>query len=443
MSLDHAALFQASQKVPSSLPTWLEVDQFVYWKEKNSVVRILGYIGRIVKIDNGGDTFSVESEQLAQLEPSNHTHDLSAISHLPFRELAQQYLDELGQVRLIGGTEPDLRPLPVAMHPSLQAAFKQVGIEQFYSHQLQAWAELEQGHSLALVTDTASGKSNCFIPMAFQQALSSAKTTLLIYPLKALALDQTEKLVTLNQSLPETLRLKIARCTGDVPLAQRKAYFQGTKCPDVILASPDVLHHLLYRTSSREFELWREFLKRLQMIVIDEAHSYISSFGIHLANVMRRLRLACDYAGGKEQIQWVVSTATLSNPLELASQFTAQPEEAIALIEHSGARRHERTLLSFKPQAAPNYLVASLVNRLSHLGLKSLVFVNARQSAKALYSLIHVQTKGLANIDIFHGSLLAAKRHNLLERFSRGDLRTLISTNCLECGIDLPAIDVV
>jgi DEAD/DEAH box helicase domain-containing protein len=444
MSLDHAALRKAAGQSPPLIPSWLEIGQFVYWKEEKSLVKILGYIGNIVRIEKSGKTFSVEIEQLTEIEPScSSTKDLSAISHLPFRDIALQYLDDLGQVRLIPGTQPDLRSLPQSMHPSLKTAFRKVGISQFYSHQLQAWEELEQGQSIALVTETASGKSNCFIPQGFQQALNSQKTTLLIYPLKALASDQMDKLLTLNESLPEPLKLKIAKCTGDVPIEQRKNYFRGTKCPDIILASPDVLHHLLYRTPDGEYELWREFLKRLELLVIDEAHAYLGAFGIHFANVMRRLRLARYYAGGRNEPKWVVSTATIANPLELASQFTGQPEAEITLIERSGAKRHDRTLLTFKPQSAPNYLVASLVGNLSSSGLKGLVFVNSRRTAKSIYSLIHAQTNGITSVDIFHGSLLPAKRRNLLNYLSQGSLSTLISTNCLEAGIDLALLDYV
>ncbi|PSF30020.1 DEAD/DEAH box helicase [Aphanothece hegewaldii CCALA 016] len=496
MALDHASLRKAAQSLPSLIPDWLEVDQFVYWKEEKSIVKILGYIGNIVRIFKNGETFSVELEQLQPLEQfSLNPSNLEAIAHPPFRDIALQYIDDLAQVRIISGTQPDLRPLPQSMHPVLKTAFRQVGITQFYSHQQMAWDELEQGRSIALVTETASGKTNCFLPQAFQLALNSQKTTLLIYPLKALASDQMDKLVTLNESFPKSLRLKIARCTGDVPLLQRKGYFRGTKSPDIILASPDVLHHLLYRTFDGEYELWREFLDRLELVVIDEAHAYLGAFGIHFANVMRRLRLARHYArntksldsfgqsrtshglervqapcppssqqinygtdrptqqdcpnesnfhlGAKNEPKWVVSTATIANPLELASQFTGQSETKITLIDRSGARRHERTLLTFKPQSAPNYLVASLVASLSNLGLKGLVFVNSRRTAKSIYSLIHAQTNGITSVDIFHGSLLPAKRRNLLDHLSRGSLSTLISTNCLEAGIDLALLDYV
>lgn len=444
MTLDHAALRKATQQLPSSIPSWLEVGQFAYWKEENCLVKILGYIGNIIRIEKNGETFSVGLEQLAQKEEFNQgLHDLSAIAHSPFRDLALQYLDDLARFKIIPGTQPDLRPLPQSMHPALQSALRQSGVEQFYSHQLQAWKELEQGNPITLVTETASGKTNCFLPQAFQGALKERKTTLLLYPLKALCSDQCDKLVTLNECLPEPMRLKIAKCTGDVPIEQRKAYFQGTRCPDIILASPDVLHHLLYRTPDGKYELWREFLRRLHLVVIDEAHAYLSSFGIHFANLMRRLRLASHYAGASHQVNWVVSTATIANPTELASQFTGFKETEITLIDRSGARRHDRTLLTFTPQTAPNYLVANLIQSLSQLSLKGLIFVNSRRTAKAIYNLVHAHSNGLANIDLFHGSLLPTKRRELIDRLGQGYLSTLISTSCLEAGIDLAALDYV
>jgi DEAD/DEAH box helicase domain-containing protein len=385
----------------------------------------------------------VDLEQLNPLEQfGGNGAGCEEIAHIPFREIALLHREDLGKIRIIAGTPPDLRPLPSSMSPHLKTAIAQAGVAEFYAHQLQAWEELEGGRSIALVTETASGKSNCYIPWAFQRALAAKRTTLLIYPLKALASDQYEKLVFLNDCLPESERLKIGKLTGDVPLEERKAYFRGTRHPDLLLASPDVLHHLLYRVLDGQFELWREFLMRLHLVVIDEAHAYLSSFGIHFANLMRRLRLACRCAGGTGEVGWVLSTATIANPLELASQFTGKEEKELVLIERSGAKRYDRTLLTFKPQASPNYLVANLVQSLSAMGLKGLVFVNSRRTAKSIYSILNGD--GTApNVDVFHGSLPPAKRRHLLDRLAHGNLKSLISTNCLECGIDMASLDYV
>ena len=435
MDIDQLGLRKALKESPP--PDWLGVGNIVYWTEGKSLVRIEGYFGSTVRVEMQGKSYSID---LDELQPEER--GLATITHPVFKEIAFMNLEILTGVKQIPGTEADLTMTPPNMNPLLENALKVIGIQQFYSHQSQAWEALENGRSLTLVTPTASGKSNCFLPQAVQRALTKNQTTLLIYPLKVLVADQYAKVVTLNEALPPTSRLTLAQLTGDVSLEVRRAHFQGTTSPDLILASPDVLHHLLYHTQEQEYELWRDFLRRLGLIVLDEAHAYQGSFGIHQANLMRRLRLARTYAGGNpETLQWVVSTATIGNPLELSSQFTGLPTSSITLLDRSGAKRHERTLLTFKPQKSPNYITANLIASLCQRGLKGLVFVNSRHTAKAICSLVYAQAEGTTPVDIFHGSLLPGRRNQLLANLADGRLNALITTNCLEAGLDVPDLD--
>ena len=56
------------------------------------------------------------------------------------------------------------------------------------------------------------------------------------------------------------------------------------------------------------------------MVVVDEAHVYRGVFGSHVANVLRRLRrIAAAY--GTEP-RFLLSSATIANPLELAERLT-------------------------------------------------------------------------------------------------------------------------
>ncbi|WP_013325661.1 DEAD/DEAH box helicase [Gloeothece verrucosa] len=443
--IDQAALRKALNATPPTYPEWLDVGKLVYSNQHKCHGTVIGFLDRIVNIQINGKTYQVQLNSLSAptIEITN-TVDLSIIAHPTYRAIASEWSTDLSGVKIIPGNEADTSPIPDNLHPSTKRALLATGIQQFYSHQLSAWKQLTTGLSITLTTPTASGKTMAFTPYSFELALSQHKTTLLIYPLKALAADQYEKLIRLNEALPASQQLAIARCTGDIPLEVRKQYFCQGKCPDIILMSPDVLHYQLWNTSNPKMYNWQEFLNRLSLVVIDEAHSYIGSFGIHFANVTRRLRLACDNTGNPTSLQWVISTATISNPLELASTLTGLPKKEITLIDRSGALTHEKTLLVLKPQAAPNFTAATMIRFLWGYGLSGLVFVNSRATAKSLFSHLRYQMGGYCSeIELFYGSLTAAKRTELIGKLSQKRIKILITTTALEAGVDLPSLDFV
>ena len=67
--------------------------------------------------------------------------------------------------------------------------------------------------------------------------------------------------------------------------------------------------------------------------MVDEAHVYRGVFGSHVANVLRRLRrIAAAY--GTEP-RFLLASATIANPVELAERLTGL--EDVALIDHDGS----------------------------------------------------------------------------------------------------------
>ena len=452
-SLNQSAIREAVKQDIYPIPDWLEVGKYAFSTEHQRNVKVNGFLGHIANCLVSGETVHIEIEKLSPSTIEVTEFDISKISHLTYASVATEWQNEIKDIQIFPGDSAKSSTIPAEIHPSLKQALIQTGINEFYSHQLKAWNELNQGHSICITTPTASGKSNSFIPFAFHQALTKQRTSLFIYPLKALASDQYSKLIKLNQALPSQEQLFIAKCTGDVPLETRKNYFKGVKCPDIIVISPDVLHHLLYHTDKSQLVLLKDFLSRLNLIVCDESHTYISSFGIHFANLLRRLRLAAQNSGNSalrlrlglvEEINWVISTATISNPLELASQLTGLSSNQITLINESGAKSHEKTLLVFNPQNSPNFASTNLISSLLNFDLKGLVFVNSRQTAKHIFSLLSYHHGGyISSVDLFYGSLRSEQRKERIEQLSNCETKILITTNCLEAGIDLPELDFV
>jgi DEAD/DEAH box helicase domain-containing protein len=98
--------------------------------------------------------------------------------------------------------------------------------------------------------------------------------------------------------------------TGDTPYDQRLGIFVP-HLPNILAVSPDLLHYQLSKIPRvQKWEPWREFLRRLRWIVIDESHSYIGAFGAHFTNLMRRLRRAVDSVGGNSRkLQFICSSS--------------------------------------------------------------------------------------------------------------------------------------
>src|SRR5712692_1694050 len=102
---------------------------------------------------------------------------------------------------------PPRAPVPAAfpgtLDPRLQGALRARGIEYLYSHQARCWELVEKGHSLVVVTPTASGKTLCYNLPVLQALLERADARVLyLFPTKALAQDQLAELEELAKSLP-------------------------------------------------------------------------------------------------------------------------------------------------------------------------------------------------------------------------------------------------
>src|SRR5207244_8544322 len=62
-------------------------------------------------------------------------------------------------LRQLPARPPVFVPLPTSVDPRLAEALRARGISQLYSHQAKAWALIEKGQHVVIVTPTASGKT--------------------------------------------------------------------------------------------------------------------------------------------------------------------------------------------------------------------------------------------------------------------------------------------
>ncbi|NQZ97278.1 MAG: DEAD/DEAH box helicase [Myxococcales bacterium] len=307
------------------------------------------------------------------------------------------------------------------------------GINGLYTHQARALAHLDAGRNVVLATPTASGKTLVYNLPVIRRALEDEMSrALYIFPLKALARDQRQRLEEDLASLGGQRELRVAIYDGDTPTAERKKL--RSHPPNVLITTPDMLHAGILPHHAT----WQKFFQGLQMVVIDELHTYRGIFGSHVAQVLRRLDRVARFHGAEPQI--VAASATIANPGELASALTAQPFE---VVQANGAPRSGREVLLFRPEASTYTLAARLFRLAVGRGLRTIAFTKARVITELMHTWIVEADPGLAQrISSYRAGFLPEERREIEQRLFSGDLLGVISTSALEMGIDVGGLDV-
>ena len=141
----------------------------------------------------------------------------------------------------------------------------------------------------------------------------------------------------LNVQTFERLNVPTAIYDGDTPQYARSAIRRNAR---IVLSNPDMLHTgiLPHHTN------WSDFFTNLRFVVIDETHTYRGVFGSHVANVIRRLKRVANFYGANPQ--FILASATIGNPKELAERLI---EEPVHLIDNDGSARGPRHFIIYNP----------------------------------------------------------------------------------------------
>jgi DEAD/DEAH box helicase domain-containing protein len=343
--------------------------------------------------------------------------------------------------RHVPARPPVWAPLPPSLDPRLAQALRARGIGELYAHQARAWELVEKGQHVVVVTPTASGKTLCYnLPVLQAMLRQPDARALYLFPTKALAQDQLAELEALAKSLPE---LRMFTYDGDTPTDARRAVRARA---NVVLSNPDMLHSGILPHHTK----WATLFQNLRYVVLDELHAYRGVFGSHLANVLRRLRRICRHYGSAPQ--FIMASATIANPGELAQRITGEPVEEVA---ESGAPLGEKLFLCYNPPVvnaelgirAP-YLgeAAALAIRLLRERVATIVFAQSRLATEVLLTAIK---QGVADrtgeagiVRGYRGGYLSTRRRAVEQGLRAGEVLGVVSTNALELGVDIGHLDV-
>src|SRR5882724_7158163 len=336
---------------------------------------------------------------------------------------------------------PVLAGFPSSLDPRIGEALRARGIGELYSHQARAWELIEKGHHVVVVTPTASGKTLCYNLPALQALVHQPDARVLyLFPTKALAQDQLAELEELARQLPE---MRMFTYDGDTPQDARRAVRARA---NLVLTNPDMLHSGILPHHTK----WAVLFQNLKYVVIDELHAYRGVFGSHLSNVLRRLHRICAHYGSTPQ--FIMASATIGNPGELAARLTGENVEELA---ESGAPSGEKTFLCYNPPVVNHELgirapylgqAATLAIRLLREKIATIVFAQSRLSTEVLLSTIkrgvEDKTGDAGMVRGYRGGYLPLRRREVEQGLRSGEVWGVVATSALELGIDIGHLDV-
>ena len=279
-------------------------------------------------------------------------------------------LDQTRRSPLLAGPYVTLSR-PFAQGISLTAAVQEgllhqhivrlAGHPHLYGHQEEAIRSIVAGHPTLVSTGTGSGKTECFLYPVISRALrlrdenaASGISTVIVYPMNALADDQMDRLRDLlagtgvtfaiyHGSTPEKAadvtgtrlvegssradyREELRRQRDDAGEAKRPRVVHPAeeivsreelrtpgKQPRILLTNVKQLELLL--TRQKDIELFEG--ARLDHLVFDEAHTFRGTLGAETACLIRRLRAFCGRSA--EETVCIGTSATLVDPKDAAS----------------------------------------------------------------------------------------------------------------------------
>ncbi|MGC9155050.1 MAG: DEAD/DEAH box helicase [Ferrimicrobium sp.] len=301
---------------------------------------------------------------------------------------------------------------------------------QLYTHQALVYDHVQLGTNVVLATPTASGKTLAFVLPTLERLLRDPQATaLFLYPTKALAYDQLERLQELDRSLGGSLRPAVY--DGDTPTSERAKIRANAR---IIISNPHGLHLYLGWHAS-----WESFLANLNVVVIDEAHHYVGSLGASFGGLLWRLQRLTAHYGARPVL--IAASGTIANPQEHLETLTGLP---FVVVDQSGASQSARTILFWDctrdPKTPPSTQAAYLTRHLVRMRRSVVVFSNTRAQAEYV---------AMAGSDRSHRILpyrsgySPEMRRRVEHELRSGAIRGVSATSALELGVDIGSLDTV
>ena len=324
--------------------------------------------------------------------------------------------------------EPEYGPLvdELDIHPILKERLKKQGILRLYEFQSRAVEKIKNGKSVVITAGTGAGKTEAFlIPILDYILTHKPKHTvaLIIYPTKALARDQFRKVEKLIGPL---FGFYSAIYDGDTPQKERKRIYE--KPPQILITNPDMIHVAL-----QEVPKFRDLVRNVKFIVLDELHTYEGVFGCHVAYIIRRLKRIL-----RDKPILIGLSATIGNPVEHALKLFSEKVEHISTVKGKrGPIYHVMLRPIYRPRLVEALEILSIL--LKH-NLKSIIFADSHRAVELLK---RMAVERNIPLEIHRAGLKPEFRVRVEQDFRRGIVKAVAATPTLELGIDIGDLDAV
>ncbi len=333
---------------------------------------------------------------------------------------------------------------PDELHSDIKEYLLSNGIEKLYGHQSEMFEKSSLGENVIITTSTASGKTLSFLLPVINKILKNPSTrAIFVYPTKALASDQFKSFLPLLEYFGKE-KINAGIYDGDTPVPERSRI---RKEANIILTNPEMINGSFLPSHNKYgFDF---IFKNLDFLVIDELHYYRGAFGSHISNIIRRLKRVCQFYNSSPQ--FFCSTATISNPLELAENIFGSK---FSLVDNDCSPRGEKEvyfwlapLLAKDGYRIPNEQeVSMLLPELILQDKKLIAFSSSRRELEVILKEVKEKTydEGSRNlISGYRGGYKADERKEIERKINNDTIKAVIATNALELGIDIGNIDLV
>ncbi|WP_291637335.1 DEAD/DEAH box helicase, partial [Clostridium sp.] len=328
---------------------------------------------------------------------------------------------------------------PRTLPPELCGYLSQNGITKLYCHQAEMFEKAMEGLNIVITTSTASGKTLGFLLPVLQEILANPLArAIFIYPTKALASDQYRAILPYLEYFGEN-RISAGVYDGDTPVNERSRI---RKSANIILTNPEMLNGAFLPNHSKfGFDF---IFSNLKYVVIDELHTYRGAFGSHVANLFRRLGRVCRYYNSSPQ--YLCSSATIANPVELAEEIFSHK---FIRIDRDGSPAAERKYMLVQPpkimgadkkyygQVQTTTVAANLIPKLVENDNSFIAFAKSRRNVEIVLKESRDKLEAesffgaslIDKISGYRGGYTPLERKEIENKMITGVLCGLVSTN--------------
>ncbi len=299
----------------------------------------------------------------------------------------------------------------LGVSPPVVAALAARSIDQPFAIQALVLPDAMSGLDVLARSPTGSGKTLAFaLPIVERTVPRDAQpSALVLVPTRELAVQVTEELELLGR----IKGLRVASVYGGVPLHAQSKRAQKAH---VLVATPGRLEDLAQRRMVD--------LSHIRTLILDEADRMLDmGFQPQVDKIVRRL---------PRNRQTMFFSATLDGAVgDLARAYTNSPSrfEAELTMEQAPGEIHHRFV-----SVSLDTKIETLVELINSSEGLALVFVRTKRGAERLLQKLGRQgVKALA----MHGDMSQRARERALERFEKGEIRTLVATDVAARGLDL------